>query len=164
MDPTEIIEFDGERLDVRIDRSLRATPTAISPFVDEAMRVIAGMGCAEGTEAEIELALREALANAIKHGSGSDPAKSVQCIVACDAAKGMLIIVRDSGPGFTAAQVADPVVGQNLFRHHGRGIYLINQLMDRVEFERGGTEIRMRKYSRPPEVAPRSTPLAEDPR
>ena len=52
---------------------------------------------------------------------------------------------RDPGPGFDPRLIPSPVRGQNLFRHHGRGIYLINQLMDEVSFERGGTEIRMLK-------------------
>ena len=58
----------------------------------------------------------------------------------------MLIIVRDPGVGFDPFAVPDPVNGENIFSNHGRGIYLINQLMDEVKFERNGTEIHMRKY------------------
>ena len=57
----------------------------------------------------------------------------------------MLIVVRDPGPGFDPDQVRSPVVGENVLFHHGRGIYLINQLMDHVEYGKGGTEIRMVK-------------------
>ena len=39
-----------------------------------------------------------------------------------------------------------PLVGENVYSNHGRGIFLINQLMDEVRFERNGTEIHMRKY------------------
>jgi serine/threonine-protein kinase RsbW len=56
----------------------------------------------------------------------------------------MLIVVRDPGPGFDPASIPSPVTGQNLFSTGGRGIFLINQLMDEVRFEKGGTEIRMR--------------------
>jgi len=69
----------------------------------------------------------------------------VQLSVACDVERGMLIVVRDPGPGFDPAQIPTPVAGEQLFSHHGRGIYLISQLMDDVQFGRGGTEIRMRK-------------------
>ena len=103
------------------------------------------MKCAEGKEFEIETALREALANAILHGCGNDPSKQVECSVTCDESRGMLIVVRDPGPGFDPAAVASPLHGQNVFESHGRGIYLINQLMDEVRFEKGGTEIHMRK-------------------
>ena len=63
----------------------------------------------------------------------------------CDPARGVLIIVRDEGEGFDPAKIPNPVVGQNIYSEHGRGIYLINLLMDEVQFARGGTEIRMRK-------------------
>ena len=45
-----------------------------------------------------------------------------------------MIVVRDPGPGFDLALVPSPTVGPNVYRHHGRGIYLINQLMDEVSF------------------------------
>jgi serine/threonine-protein kinase RsbW len=57
----------------------------------------------------------------------------------------MLIVVRDPGPGFDPGAIPSPTRGQNLYRHHGRGIYLISQLMDEVSYVRGGTEIWMRK-------------------
>jgi serine/threonine-protein kinase RsbW len=57
----------------------------------------------------------------------------------------MLIVVRDPGPGFDPAGIPNPIVGENIYSNHGRGIYLINQLMDEVRFERGGSEIHMRK-------------------
>ena len=58
------------------------------------------MQCATGKEYEIETAVREALANAIRHGCAGDPDKKVQVCVACDEERGMLIVVRDPGPGF----------------------------------------------------------------
>jgi len=103
------------------------------------------MECSQGKEFEIETALREALANAIRHGCRNDPDKRVEVCVACDPARGILIVVRDPGAGFDPTSIPSPVRGRNLYRHHGRGIYLINQLMDEVSFERGGTEIRMLK-------------------
>jgi serine/threonine-protein kinase RsbW len=53
--------------------------------------------------------------------------------------------VRDPGLGFDPAKIADPCYGENLYANHGRGIYLINQLMDEVHFHRNGTEIHMLK-------------------
>ena len=105
------------------------------------------MGCAKGKELEIETAMREALANAVTHGCREDPDKQVEFVVACDDNRGMLIVVRDPGKGFDPAEIPSPIVGKCLFEEHGRGIYLINQLMDEVRFEQGGTEIYMRKGS-----------------
>jgi serine/threonine-protein kinase RsbW len=136
-------DFNSSDLLVKLDLTLAGDVNAISPVVEKAMEVVTAMGCAAGKEFEIELALREALANAVEHGSGHDPAKEIQCCVACDHTRGMLIVVRDPGPGFDPAQIPSPVLGVNLFSTGGRGIYLINQLMDEVRFERGGTEIHM---------------------
>jgi serine/threonine-protein kinase RsbW len=94
---------------------------------------------------EIETALREALANAMIHGCHGDPAKKVQCTVACDEERSLVIVVRDPGMGFDPHSVPDPTHIQNLYASHGRGIYLINELMDDVRFERGGSQIVMRK-------------------
>src|SRR5262245_1862077 len=60
-----------------------------------------------GHEFEIELALQEALANAIRHGCQDDPTKLIQCLVAYEDAGDVLIVVRDPGPGFEVAGVAD---------------------------------------------------------
>jgi serine/threonine-protein kinase RsbW len=139
-------EFDGNDLLVKVDMTLPGDVNAISPVVQKVMAIVTEMGCADGKEFEIELSLREALANAIEHGSGNDPSKQVQCCVACDQERGMLIVVRDPGPGFDPASIPNPVLGQNLFSKGGRGIYLINQLMDEVRFEKGGTEIHMRTH------------------
>jgi len=139
-------EFESQDLLVKVDLKLPGDVNAISPIVGKVMAIVTEMGCAAGREFEIELALREALANAIEHGSGHDPSKEIQCCVACDHARGMLIVVRDPGPGFDPASIPSPVLGLNLFSTGGRGIYLINQLMDEVHFDKGGTEIHMRTH------------------
>jgi len=141
-------EFDSSSLLLRIDRTVPADVNAISTIVEDLMKVIGEMGCAEGEEFEVELSLREALANAIKHGTGSDPSKEVQICVACDQDRGMLIVVRDPGPGFDPGKLPSCVEGQNVYSTHGRGIFLISRYMDDVKFKRGGTEIHMRKHPR----------------
>ena len=143
-------EFEEKNLLVKVDLQVAGDVNAISPVVSKVMGIINEMGCAVGHEFEIELALREALANAIEHGAGHDSSKTIQCSVACDHERGMLIVVRDPGAGFDPASLPSPVLGQNLFSTGGRGIYLINQLMDEVRFEKGGTEIHMIKRLKSP--------------
>ena len=138
-------EFDPEDLHTRVRVRVAGRLDAISPAVERVMDEVRAMECSQGKEFEVETALREALSNAIRHGCGNDDRKSVEVCVACDESKGMLIVVRDPGPGFDPGALPSPTLGQNIYRHHGRGIYLINQLMDEVSFEKGGTEIRMRK-------------------
>ena len=84
---------------------------AISPAVEKIMDEARAMECSKGKEFEIETALREALANAIRHGCAHDATQSVEVCVACDEAKGMLIVVRDPGPGFDPGTIPSPTVG-----------------------------------------------------
>ena len=95
----------------------------------------------------IGLAVREAVANAIKHGNGSDPGKQVEVEVRVDAGE-VEVAVRDEGPGFDPAAVADPLAPENLLRPGGRGIFYMRSLMDEVEYRfgsGGGTEVVLRK-------------------
>jgi len=142
--PETRCEFNANDLILHLDLELSADTEAISPLVEKVMEMVTRMGCATGKEFEVETAIREALANAIVHGCRGDAHKTVQFCVACDRTRGMLIVVRDPGPGFDPAKLPSPLIGEPLFRSHGRGIYLINQLMDEVRVERGGTEIHMR--------------------
>ena len=137
-------EFESGNLILKLQKTLEARVEAIPPFVDEIMTIVSSMGCAAGKEREVEMALLEALANAVQHGCKNDPSKQVECCVACDESRGLLIVIRDPGAGFDPASIPSPIVGQNLYASHGRGIYLINQLMDEVRFEKGGTEIHMK--------------------
>jgi serine/threonine-protein kinase RsbW len=143
--PLPCVEFEPRRLEPRLRMEVRGEVEAITPAVEAILTLVAGMGCATGKEFEVETSLREALANAVRHGCEHDPDKKVQVCVACDEARGMLVIVRDPGPGFDPSTIPSPVEGQSVFAHGGRGIYLINQLMDEVRFKHGGTEIHMLK-------------------
>jgi serine/threonine-protein kinase RsbW len=139
------VEFACGDLLVRFDLELPGVASAISPAVESVLAIVRESGCAQGKEFEVETSLREALANAVRYGCEHNPGKTIQVSVACDRARGVLIVVRDPGPGFDPSQVPSPVEGECVFSSHGRGIYIINQLMDHVEYGRGGTEIRMVK-------------------
>jgi serine/threonine-protein kinase RsbW len=125
---------------------LAADISTISPVVNWVMHLVGEMEYAAGKEFQIEMALREALANAVLHGCNADPTKRIECSVTCDEQRGILIVVRDPGNGFDPAKVPCPTDEQHIFSDHGRGIYLINTLMDEVSYERNGAEIHMRKY------------------
>ena len=141
------VDFFVDRLRVKININLSADLNKLSDVVDGIIAMLKAMDCGCGKEFELETSLREAMANAIIHGCGNDPRKHVQCSVACDEGRGLLIVIRDPGEGFDPAKVASPLVGQNIYSDHGRGVYLINQLVDKVKYERGGTEIHMHMAS-----------------
>jgi serine/threonine-protein kinase RsbW len=137
--------FEPEKFITLLDVTIKADPGAISPIVDSVLDLAHQIGFASDQDLAIETAIREALANAITHGCAADVSKQVRCCVARDESLGLLIIVSDPGRGFDPATVASPIVGQQLFSNHGRGLYLISQLMDQVWFSNGGSQIHMLK-------------------
>lgn len=136
---------DGELREL-LHRTIPADAEAVGAVTDAISETLAGLDVPEQKRLEISLAVQEALINAVVHGCGSDPLKNVTCKLHCDSAGRIIIAVRDPGPGFSPESISDPKHGENLYADHGRGVYLIRQLMDEVQFERGGSEIRMWKY------------------
>jgi serine/threonine-protein kinase RsbW len=138
-------DFDPDKLSLRVRVTLAADRTAVEPVVSQVMETVRQMKFVDGKDDAIELALQEALANAVVHGAKEDPTKIVECLVAGDEQRGILIIVRDPGPGFDPDSIPSCTQGENVYSNHGRGIFLINQLMDEVKFHKNGTEIHMVK-------------------
>lgn len=125
--------------------NLVADPEAIPKVVEAVVRIVT-KHCGHLIEGPaIALVVQEALANAVVHGCGRDSRKQVQCEVGCDPHLGVLLVVRDPGPGFDVRSSQQAEKPSEL-SDHGRGIYLIRQFMDDVRFFRNGAEIRMRKF------------------
>ena len=76
--PQESCAFDHDRLVVRFELTIAGSVKAIEPAVQQILTIVGSMGCARGKEFAIETAIREALANAITHGCGSDASKQVK--------------------------------------------------------------------------------------
>lgn len=104
---------------------------------------------------DVELALDEALINAIRHGCGNDASKHVQVAVTFDENGELVVVIKDPGPGFDPKKVPNPLEGDNLFRGGGRGVFLINQLMDTVEYSEEGRKVSMRKKPESEEAKPK---------
>jgi serine/threonine-protein kinase RsbW len=138
-------DFDPDKLTLVLRVTLAADRKAVDPVVQSVMEVVREMEGVDGKEDAIELSLQEALANAVIHGAKEDPSKVVECLVGRDRERGILIVVRDPGTGFNPGTIPGCTVGENVYSNHGRGIFLINQLMDEVEFRKNGTEIHMVK-------------------
>ena len=127
-----------------LDISFPADVNRVGEVVDKVVALACQLHGETGKEQEIALALTEALANAVKHGSKNNPALKVQCQVSTDG-PAMHIMVRDSGPGFDPGSVANPLELAGLTADHGRGLHMIRQLVDEVRFARNGAEIHMTK-------------------
>jgi len=120
---------------------------SIAPAVDKIVSEIRSSACAPGKEQDIELALFEALANAVIHGNREQPAKRVNICCRHERTNQdcIAIVIRDQGAGFDPAAVPDPTRPENLTAEHGRGILMMRTFMDEVRFEKGGTEVHMVK-------------------
>jgi serine/threonine-protein kinase RsbW len=129
---------------IELQRSLPSEVSAISPFVDGLMLLLSECGCVAEGESGVEIALREALANAIIHGNYENPGKHVHVRCRCEPSE-ISIAVKDEGEGFDVTKIADPTAPENTGSVHGRGIYLMKALMDEVRFEEGGVAVHMRK-------------------
>jgi serine/threonine-protein kinase RsbW len=102
----------------------------------------------EETTYWVGMALREALANAIKHGNKLNPEKSVLVHIRLRGDDELQIEVEDEGDGFDPTDLEDPTSPDNLLRSSGRGVFYMRQFMDQVSFragERGGTRIELTK-------------------
>jgi len=131
---------------IELERSLPSEVAAISPFVDKLMLLFRKCGCVSEGESDVEIALREALANAIIHGNHEDPQKHVHVRFRCKPDE-VSIAVKNEGRGFDISAITDPTTPENTESVHGRGIYLMKAFMDEVRFEEGGVVVRMRKNS-----------------
>jgi serine/threonine-protein kinase RsbW len=102
----------------------------------------------------VSVAVRESVANAIKHGNRNDASKKVfvEFDGTFDTGPELSIRVRDQGAGFEPDEVADPLAPENLLKGSGRGIFLIRSFMDEMVLRRapeGGMEMRMVKRIQP---------------
>jgi serine/threonine-protein kinase RsbW len=142
---THLATTRGGRTLLEVDAWIPSEVKAISPLVERLMRLIERSHCAAGDEDAVQLALREALNNAVVHGNQLDARKLVHVRVHCRVGKGISLIVSDQGQGFDARTIPDPLAVENLEADHGRGIHLMKLAMDEVSFRQGGTEVHMCK-------------------
>ena len=134
---------DRQKYTLRFRTSLPSTKPAINDAVRNVLEVADEIGFED--KADLEIAMREALANAIIHGNKHEKDKRVllRCYGAPDG--GLLIAVRDEGEGFDPEEVPDPRSAERIFLQHGRGIFLMRELMDHVHHRKGGREVVLYK-------------------
>src|ERR1700739_621430 len=130
---------------LEIDAWIPSEISKISPLVERLMRLMEGSHCISGEESAVELALREALNNAVVHGNRLDAHKLVHVRCRCKVGKGISLIVSDQGQGFDPRPIPDQLTVENLEADPGRGIHIMKLVMDEVSFDERGTEVRMRK-------------------
>jgi serine/threonine-protein kinase RsbW len=132
-----------ETVELKLPSRVEAIAEAAEAAADAARR----LGFAEDALFGIEMAVREAVTNAVLHGNGRDESKPVEIGLAGTPSQ-LVITVRDRGAGFDPSGVADPTADENILKTSGRGILFMRTFMDELSWERppgGGTLVRMTK-------------------
>jgi len=135
---------------VTIEKTEFKFPSRIESVAEAASAVaeiVKRAGISEEAAFGIDLAVREAITNAMLHGNKFDETKDVDISVGC-AATVLEITVHDQGPGFNPYCVPDPTREENLLKSSGRGIFFMRTFMDEVDWSirpQGGTTVRMVK-------------------
>jgi serine/threonine-protein kinase RsbW len=113
-------------------------------FLETLLRKI---GVPEDTIANLAIAVTELVNNAIKHGNKLQKDKTVTVMITYKSGK-IEITVKDEGEGFNPDKIADPLAEENLMKEIGRGIFIVNSLIDDVKFQfppEGGTKVTIIK-------------------
>lgn len=127
--------------------SISSKIEAIDEAVQKAIAFASSAGFGDEALFGIDMAVREAVANAVKHGNKLDETKQVE-ITLNDLTNGLEILIRDFGKGFAVEEVPDPTNPENLLKASGRGILFMHNFVDEVEWERhteGGMVVKMIK-------------------
>lgn len=132
---------------LKIEQDLPSDLSLLDDAVAGIVAMIKCAGCLCDVE-KVDLAVREALTNAMIHGNRCDQSMPVRICVKLYKDRGLLIVVKDSGHGFDPNRLPNPLLGHGRMSSHGRGIFLIKKCMDDVRFRfDSGTSIYMRRYS-----------------
>jgi serine/threonine-protein kinase RsbW len=138
--------LDRQRFTERFRTHIPSTKQALNKAVHSVMQMAERCDCVDDNQADLEIALREALANAMIHGNAYRTTKRIfiRCYGAPSSA--LLIVVRDEGEGFDPTNVPDPRDEDRMHLHHGRGLLLMRELMDYVEYRKNGREVVLYSY------------------
>ncbi len=149
IDSSEKIAHVREKIDLELPSDL----TLMNVVLDYLLHRVATLGLIKVEQSNLFVALDEAFVNAVRHGNRNDPTKLLR-ITAELTTHEATFTVEDEGDGFDVREIPDPRDPANLFKSNGRGVLLIYNIMDEVEYSQGGTRLKMVK--RPETHAPSS--------
>jgi len=138
----ELLPYLEERIALKMPSELRHLDGVLDYLSDRMLK----LGIVKPDDSEVLIALDEAIVNAVKHGNKCDPRKAVH-IVAEFSREGARFTVSDEGMGFIREDVPDPTDPCRLLEPSGRGLLLINHIMDEVCFNQSGNRLEMFKRS-----------------
>ena len=127
-----------------IDFALPSDVQLMHAVLDYLLQRVAQLGLIDPENSHLFVALDEAFVNAVKHGNKFDPTKLVSVCVELSAQEARFTI-EDQGAGFNVHEIPDPCDPMNLFKTSGRGVLLIHNIMDEVQYNERGNRLTMVK-------------------
>lgn len=131
-----------------MDADFDSTLESVDSAEDTVLKAAGDLGFGEDDLHKIGIAVRESMVNAVVHGNRYNIRKKVHLQVKRGTDR-LIVEIRDEGEGFELESIPDPLAEENLLRHSGRGILLMQAFMDEFEMNRAapkGTAVRMVKY------------------
>lgn len=131
-----------------MEQVLDSTLESVDVAEESVMREAQEMGFDEDEQHRIGMSVRECMVNAVVHGNRYNARKKVHLTIS-RAVDRLSVTIADEGEGFDMNNLPDPLANENLLRHSGRGLLLIQAFMDEFQIrarEPKGTEVKMVKY------------------
>jgi serine/threonine-protein kinase RsbW len=139
---------DQEGLETRtVDQLLDSTLDSVDVAEEAVLKEAQDLGFDEDDLHKIGMSVRECMVNAVVHGNRYNARKKVHVMIQRTADR-LAVVIQDEGEGFDMAELPDPLANENLLRHSGRGLLLIQAFMDEFTIrarEPKGTEVKMVK-------------------
>jgi serine/threonine-protein kinase RsbW len=139
---------DQEGLEARtVDQLLDSTLDSVDVAEEAVLKQAEEIGFDEDDLHKIGMSVRECMVNAVVHGNRYNARKKVHVMIQRTTDR-LAVVIQDEGEGFDMSALPDPLANENLLRHSGRGLLLIQAFMDEFEIrprQPKGTEVKMVK-------------------
>ena len=139
---------DQEGLEARtVDQLLDSTLDSVDVAEEAVLKEAQEVGFDEDDLHKIGMSVRECMVNAVVHGNRYNARKKVHVMIQRTSDR-LAVVIQDEGEGFDMGELPDPLANENLLRHSGRGLLLIQAFMDEFQIrprEPKGTEVKMVK-------------------
>lgn len=142
IEDVKVLPFVRERIEFELPSDLSLMNGVLHYLIERA----SALGVIKPDSSNLFIALDEAFVNAVKHGNEGDPKKLVR-ITADLSTREARFTIEDEGAGFNVKEIPDPLDPSNLFKTSGRGVLLIYNIMDVVEYNERGNRLTMVKYA-----------------
>ncbi len=137
--------MDGDEWTWELEKTIPSSKDVAHAQVELLINALTEAGWDGSDLFHVQMSVDEAIMNAVIHGNEESPDKQVDFVFRVSE-KAAYVQIRDQGCGFCLEEVPDPTAEENLESIHGRGVFLIQQMMSEVTYNEVGNEVTMVKY------------------